>query len=188
MDVLEDGKIYFTYHDQNTGLLSINKYDVLLNQWVLIQQINLTASNVYFVDNYASGNKLYVIWAVNNSLTEINIVKIDENEQLQNIVSNASSNVDAFQNSSIDFIVDEVNQVAYTTGKDVNSGVYVDMDFSDIGAQAAMTVTDISGKIVAQHEVLNGVNLLNLDHVNAGIYLVSIQDDHNSIVVRILKN
>ena len=126
LDVLEDGKIYFTYHDQNTGLLSINKYDVLLNQWVLIQQINLTASNVYFVDTYASGNKLYVIWAVNNSLTEINIVKIDENEQLQNIVSNASSNVDAFQNSSIDFTVDEVNQVAYTTGKDVNSGVYVD--------------------------------------------------------------
>jgi fibronectin type 3 domain-containing protein len=89
-------------------------------------------------------------------------------------------------NSIVEYESESMNVSIYPNP---SNGVFnVDMDFSDIGAQAAMTITDISGKIISQQEVVNGINVLNLEHIKTGIYLVSIQDDQNNIVVRILKN
>lgn len=126
IDILENGNIYFTYYDQNTSLLTINRFDVLNNQWIQIESISLTGTNVNFVSAYAAGNNLYVGWVESISGSFVSLARLDQNEQLQFIINNAGTSLDAFQNSSIEFTVDELSNLVYTVVKGSNSDVYVD--------------------------------------------------------------
>lgn len=126
INILENGKIYFTYYDQNTSLLTINRFDVLNNQWNEVQSITLTGTNVSYMNTYSVGNNLYLGWVESISGSLFSIARLDQNDQLQILVNNAGTNMDAFQNSSIHFSVDEAANVAYTVVKGSNSDVYAD--------------------------------------------------------------
>jgi hypothetical protein len=126
INILENGKIYFTYYDQNTSLLTINRFDVLNNQWNQVQSITLTGTNVNYMNTYSVGNNLYLGWAESISGSLLSIARLDQNDQLQILVNNAGTNMDSFQNSGIHFSIDEAANFAYTVVKGSNSDVYVD--------------------------------------------------------------
>jgi hypothetical protein len=62
----------------------------------------------------------------------------------------------------------------------------ISMNHKVSNAKFKMDVVDLNGKTIHQNEVQNGVNYINLQNIDAGIYFVKLYDESNSETIRIM--
>lgn len=163
INILENGRIYFTFHDQNTSKLTINRFDLVTNQWNLINEVDLSGVTIEFMNTYSAGNRLYISWVAAVSGATVSIARLDEMEQLVFLVNDEVSSMDVFQNNSTHFTIDEIEGIAYMVVKGLNSEVYVDQ--YDLISGAYITGTYAGYLSGAQPKIA-------LDYDNATIYVV----------------
>jgi hypothetical protein len=156
VDMLDNGKIILSYTTYPGQKFTVNKFDILTNDWEEVDtfQINTgIGSEVNRIISYTNGNKLfYAILRQNTSLPLLTLIEFDENEELTVHFQNEPVNIYEF--FKFDMTYDAVNEIVY---------------FSALTSNFASTVyahqIGISG--IVQPLVLNNTNAVPVAAIDA---------------------